>query len=130
MASQNQLKQLKILMDIDVADTSQDEKLMIELDSAIEVCVEWFNKYACNPLDVDSDGFYIIPASIMIGIKKYVESSRMASGVRSESIGGMSVSYGGSSGGVNSTGTPLDDFYALLEPYRCRKVSFIPMRKR
>lgn len=129
MASPLQLKQLKILQDIPVTDETQDEKLMLELDSAIEICVEWFRQYACKPLEKDSEGFYVIPASVMIGINKYIEASRMGAGVKSESIGGMSVSYGGASGGVNSTGTPLDDFYAFLETYRCRKVTFIPMRK-
>lgn len=129
MASQEQLKNFKILQDIALEDTTQDEKLMIELDAAIEVCVEWFKQYACKPLETDSEGFYVIPTSILIGICKYVQASRMNAGVKSESIGEMSVSYGGASGGANSTGTPLDDFYAFLETYRCRKVTFIPMRK-
>lgn len=142
MASAEQLKNLKILMDIELCvqkeDTTEettteevlkeDAKLMLELDSAIEVTVNWFDKYACKPLEKDSDGFYIIPTSVLIGISKYIEASRLNVGVRSESIGGMSVSYGGASG-VNATGTPLDDFYAFLETYRCNKISFVPMKK-
>lgn len=127
MASQEQLRNFKLLQNIDPNDTTQDAKLMLELDGAIEVCVEWFKKYACKPLEQDNEGYYAIPISIMIGICKYVEASRMGAGVKSESIGGMSVSYGGASGGVNSTGTPLDDFYAFLETYRCKKISFIAM---
>ena len=65
----------------------------------------------------------------MVGIAKFVEACDIQAGVKSESIGGMSVSYGGASSGVNVTGTPLDEFYAYLETFRCRHVHFIPVRK-
>lgn len=123
------LEELKILLDIPLDDTSRDEKLQIQLKIAIEITAEWFRQYACKPLDVDEDGKYIIPSTIMIGIAKFVEACDMQAGVKSESIGGMSVTYGGASSGVNATGTPLDEFYAYLEMFRCRDVRFIPVRK-
>lgn len=123
------LEELKILLDIPLDDTSRDEKLKIQLKIAIDITAEWFRQYACEPLAVDENGEYIIPSTIMIGIAKFVEASEIQAGVKSESIGGMSVSYGGASGGVNATGTPLDEFYAYLEMFRCRHVHFIPVRK-
>lgn len=123
------LEELKILLDIPLEDTSRDDKLQLQLKIAVEITAEWFRQYACEPLAVDVNGEYIIPSTIMIGIAKFVEASSIQAGVKSESIGGMSVSYGGASSGTNSTGTPLDEFYAYLEMFRCRHVRFIPVRK-
>ena len=123
------LEELKILLDIPLDDTSRDEKLKIQLKIAVEITAEWFRQYACKPLAIAENGEYLIPSTVMIGIAKFVEASSIQAGVKSESIGGMSVSYGGASGGVNATGTPLDDFYAYLEMFRCRHVRFIPVRK-
>lgn len=123
------LDELKILLDIPLDDTSKDEKLKIQLKIAVEITAEWFRNYACKPLAIDVNGEYVIPSAVMIGIAKFVEASNIQAGVKSESIGGMSVSYGGASGGVNATGTPLDEFYAYLEMFRCRHLRFIPVRK-
>lgn len=123
------LEELKILLDIPLDDTSQDEKLKIQLKIAVEITAEWFRQYACKPLAIDVNGEYIIPSTILIGIAKFVEASSIQAGVKSESIGGMSVTYGGASGGTNSVGTPLDEFYNYLEMFRCRHVHFIPVRK-
>lgn len=123
------LEELKILLDIPLEDTSRDEKLQIQLKVATEITAEWFRQYACKPLDIDEKGQYILPSAIMVGIAKFVEACDIQAGVKSESIGGMSVSYGGASSGVNVTGTPLDEFYAYLETFRCRHVHFIPVRK-
>ena len=123
------LEELKILLDIPLDDTSRDEKLQLQLKIAIEITVEWFKNYACKPLKTDENGEYIIPSTIMIGIAKFIEACDVQAGVKSESIGGMSVSYGGASGGVNATGTPLDEFYSYLEMFRCRDIRFIPVRK-
>ncbi len=123
------LEELKILLNIPLEDTSRDDKLQIQLKIAIDITAEWFKNYACEPLAIDMNGEYIISTPIMLGIAKFVEASEIQAGVKSESIGGMSVTYGGSSGGVNATGTPLDEFYAYLEMFRCRHVHFIPVRK-
>ena len=123
------LEELKILLDIPLEDTSNDDKLQLQLKIAVEITAEWFRQYACEPLAVDVNGEYIIPSAVMIGIAKFVEAISIQAGVKSESIGGMSVSYGGASGGVNSAGTPLDEFYAYLEMFRCRHIHFIPVRK-
>ena len=123
------LEELKILLDIPLDDTSRDEKLQLQLKIATEITAEWFRQYACKPLDVDESGEYIIPQAVMIGIAKFVEACEVQAGVKSESIGGMSVSYGGASSGANATGTPLDEFYAYLEMFRCRHIRFIPVRK-
>lgn len=123
------LEELKILLDIPLEDTSRDDKLQLQLKIATEITAEWFKNYACEPLEIDENGEYIIPSTIMIGIAKFVEASSIQAGVKSESIGGMSVSYGGASGGVNATGTPLDEFYAYLEMFRCRHIRFLPVRK-
>lgn len=123
------LEELKILLNIPLDDTSRDEKLTIQLKIAVEITAEWFRQYACEPLKVDENGEYLIPSTILIGIAKFVEASDVQAGVKSESIGGMSVTYGGASGGVNATGTPLDEFYAYLEMFRCRHIHFVPMRK-
>ena len=124
------LEELKILLDIPLEDTSQDAKLQLQLKIALDITVEWFKNYARKPLAQDENGEYIIPSTIMVGIAKFVEASNIQAGVKSESIGGMSVTYGGASGGVNATGTPLDEFYAYLEMFRCRDVRFIPVRNR
>lgn len=123
------MEQVKILLNIPLEDTSQDEKLQLQLDIALDIVAEWFRQYACEPLAVDVNGDYIIPSTILIGIAKFIEASEVQAGVKSESIGGMSVTYGGASSGVNSAGTPLDEFYAYLEMFRCRHVHFIPVRK-
>ena len=123
------LEELKILLDIPLEDTSRDEKLQLQLKIATNITAEWFKNYACEPLAVDENGEYIIPSTIMIGIAKFVEACDIQAGVKSESIGGMSVSYGGASAGINSTGTPLDEFYAYLEMFRCRHIRFLPVRK-
>ena len=123
------LEELKTLLDIPLDDTSRDDKLQLQLKIAVEIAAEWFRNYACEPLAIDVNGEYIIPSTIMIGIAKFVEACDVQAGVKSESIGGMSVSYGGASGGVNATGTPLDEFYAYLEMFRCRHIRFIPVRK-
>lgn len=123
------LEELKILLDIPLEDTSRDDKLQLQLKIATEITAEWFKNYACKPLEVDKNGEYIIPSTIMIGIAKFVEACDIQAGVKSESIGGMSVSYGGASSGANSAGTPLDEFYNYLEMFRCRHVHFIPVRK-
>lgn len=124
------LEELKILLDIPLEDTSQDAKLQLQLKVALDITVEWFKNYACKPLAQDKNGEYIIPSTIMAGIAKFVEASNIQAGVKSESIGGMSVTYGGASKGLNATGTPLDEFYAYLEMFRCRDVRFIPVRNR
>lgn len=124
------LEELKILLDIPLEDTSQDAKLQLQLKIALDITVEWFKNYARKPLAQDENGEYIIPSTIMVGIAKFVEASNIQAGVKSESIGGMSVTYGGASGGVNATGTPLDEFYAYLEMFRCRDIRFIPVRNR
>lgn len=124
------LEELKILLDIPLDDTSQDTKLQLQLKVALDITVEWFKHYACKPLAQDENGEYIIPSTIMAGIAKFVEASNIQAGVKSESIGGMSVTYGGASKGVNSTGTPLDEFYAYLEMFRCRDIRFIPVGNR
>lgn len=124
------LEELKILLNIPLDDTSRDEKLRIQLKVATEITAEWFRQYACSPLEVDEYGEYILPSAIMIGVAKFVEASELYAGVKSESIGGMSVSYGGASSGVNATGTPLDEFYAYLEMFRCKKIRFIPVKRK
>ena len=123
------LDELKILLNIPLDDTSRDEKLRLQLKVATEITAEWFRQYACEPLEMNEDGTYILPSAVMVGIAKFVEACDIHAGVKSESIGGMSVSYGGASGGINATGTPLDEFYAYLEMFRCRHIRFIPVRK-
>lgn len=124
------LEELKTLLGIPIDDTDEDAILKIKLAGAIEITELWFLKYAKKKyINYDSSGRFIIPEGAKLAISKYVETSDITAGVRSESIGGMSQTFGGGSN-TNTNNSPLDDFYAYLEIYKCDdEISFVPMRK-
>ena len=124
------LEELKALLGIPLEDVEDDAMLKIKLKGAIETTEIWFLKYAKKEyVKYDSDGNFIVPDGAKDAVAKYVEVSFLNAGVRSESIGGMSQTFGGGSN-TNTNNSPLDDFYAYLEIYKDdAEVSFIPMRK-
>lgn len=122
------LEELKALLGIPIDDTDDDTILKIKLAGALEIVELWFLKYAKKEyVKYDLSGKFILPAGAKLAISKYVEASDIVAGVRSESIGGMSQTFGGGSN-TNTNNSPLDDFNAYLEIYRDDKILFIPMR--
>lgn len=124
------LEELKALLGIPIDDTDEDTILKIKLAGALEITELWFLKYAKKEyIRYDGSGNFILPQGAKLAISKYIETSEITAGVRSESIGGMSQTFGGGSN-TNANNSPLDDFYAYLEIYKDDdEVSFIPMRK-
>jgi len=73
--------------------------------------LDWINGY-CNQNFKEPD----IPPGVELALKKMIDSSTIPSGVSSQSVGGVSVSYSGADQGV------LREVEKLLSPYVKMKV--------
>lgn len=124
-----ELEELKALLDIEIDDLSEDIALRLKLDGITELTEKWFLENAKKEyISYDNNGKFIIPPGAKIAMAKYVEATTIPAGVRSESIGGMTQDFGGGSSS-SSNGSLLDDFYAYLEIYKNKDISFIPFHK-
>lgn len=83
-----ELTELKIRLG--VTDNSQDDKLKLDLEDAID-----YAKTYCKRDFLNDAGELDLPSGVKKGIVKLVEVSNQASNVTSEGVGGeLSVSYG------------------------------------
>lgn len=105
------LEELKTRIGIDLADTSQDAKLQMDLDDAVLEACDW-----CHQDFYDSDGNPAMPGTIKKGIALLVQINQAydpaESAVISETIGGMSQTF------AADPTLRYGRVYALWKPYR------------
>lgn len=90
------LEELKLILGMDAADTSQDYRLSLLLESAIVEAQEYCDKIDFMQYIDPVTGQILFPGSIRLGIAEYVQTSMNTTEkgtVVSESIGGMSRSF-------------------------------------
>lgn len=112
------LDELKTLLGIPLTDNSEDARLLILLDAAMDF-VRAYLGTTYETFKNETTGDYLLPSLVKVGISKLVEAADRDPAVTSESIGGMSQSFGG----------PSTDAIALayFKPYG-RKFGFIAAR--
>ena len=103
------LAELKTLMGIASADTSQDAILSLYLEAALESAKEYANGW-------DWDSGQMLPAGIKLGIARWVELALLKkerAGVQSESIAGMSQTFSSA-----SSDSYFAEVFDLWGPYK------------
>lgn len=114
-----ELNELKLLIGIAPEDNSQDGYLTLMMEAAIDKA-----KTYCRLDFLDSDGKLSIPPGIKVEVARYIKAKQAEqgrdSGIKSEKVGELSVSYFSS-----QEGSAESDFEMALKPYRLRKGRFI-----
>lgn len=91
------LNELKVLLEIDLADVSQDARLELELDAAMQAAVEYCDQLDFMTLIDPLDGKIKLPPTVKLGMVEWIKANQGISergGVTAESIGGMSQTFG------------------------------------
>lgn len=117
------LEQLKALMDIPADDTSQDVKLQLYLDLALDAARDYANAH-------DWESTEPLPAGLQLGIVRFIElsqSRKSTTGVISESIGGMSRTYAVASTNDNDY---FAEVWSFWKPFKKRGVVFRTAKRR
>lgn len=117
------LAELKALMGIPESDTSQDAKLQLYLDMALEAARDYANAYDWSSTEP-------LPAGLRLGIVRFVElsqSRKTNTGVISESIGGMSRTYAANS---NNDVDYFGEVWSMWKPFKKRGVVFRSAKRR
>lgn len=100
------LDELKVLLDIDLDDFSQDVRLEIELDAAREAAVSYCDQLDFMQLIDPADGKIKLPGTVKLGMVEWIKANQEMSGragVTAESIGGMSQTFSGDESLVYAT---------------------------
>lgn len=90
------LNELKVLLEIDLADVSQDVRLEIELEAAMQAAVEHCDQLDFMTLIDPADGKIKLPGTVKLGMVEWIKANQGISergGVTAESIGGMSQTF-------------------------------------
>jgi len=115
------LNELKVLLEIDLADVSQDVRLEIELDAAREAAVKYCDLLDFMQLIDPADGKIKLPGTVKLGMVEWIKANQEISergGVSAESIGGMSQTFENGDTAFNAAHRYWAPYHSEVKFYR------------
>lgn len=123
------VEELAILLGMNVNALTEEDimRLQLQIDSGIEFINQYFKSNGCDIVLTPCN----LTAGFKIALKQYAEISETASGVTSENVGGLSLTYGNSSSSGASDLGRFKDLTDYLDLFCCQKkqVRFIPLKR-